>query len=103
MSAAPPEPKRATESDVDAVIEKIDAALPKVYQRVEESKKAGRSPSGNFSREAVQRTREAFAEMGEDSLLTGSGEDIRLRDDLATPAAGNRRPKQKLYYRRPSA
>lgn len=80
MSAAPPA-KRPTESDVDAVIEKIDAALPKIYQRVEESKRTGQSPSDGFSREKIEQARQAFSEMREDSLLTRSGMDIQMDDE----------------------
>jgi hypothetical protein len=116
VSAAPPA-KRPTESDVDAVIEKIDAVLPKIYQQAEDAKKAGTTPSGGFSREKLARTRQAFTEMQEDSLLTQSGEDIRLNgeDAEAKPPlkskvggkvggkVGVRHPaspaRHKLYYR----
>ena len=99
--------KSATESDVDAVIEKIDAALPMVYQRAEESVRLGRSPSGVFSRAEAEKTRLAFTAMGEDSILTRSGEDIRMGAADAPallPMRTSARPKSsppghRLFYR----
>lgn len=84
MSAAQPQPK-PTESDVDRVIEKIDAALPKIERRAADSKRAGKSPSAAFSPAAFLRAQEEFAAMSEDNLLTKSGEDIRMDEEQTKP------------------
>lgn len=90
MGSTPPPPPKPTvsivklakaEEAVDRVIERIDQALPKIIQQAEESRVAGRPPSDRFSIREIERTRQAFEQMSEDSLLTRSGEDIQLDDE----------------------
>jgi len=104
---AAPDPKRATESDLDAVLAKIDQDLARVHEKVKADKRKAESeriekvnghdpqptkrlpappperkrrptPTRYFSPDKIKRTRQAFRQLSEDSLLTESGDDIKL-------------------------
>lgn len=77
MTAAAPQPPKpkATESDLDAIIAKIDQALPKIHAL---AKSTDTPPTGGFKSDKIEKTKRAFQEMSGDSLLTGSGEDVRV-------------------------
>lgn len=74
--------KPADETEFDEVCERIDAALPQVRARSH----ANTPPTG-FHPKVIKRTQQAFAEMQEDSVLTSSGEDIRITDEEIEAAA----------------
>ncbi len=88
-----PEAPVTTDSEraLDEVLSKIDAALPKIHakaraatQRLEPAVNgAGRrskspTPTKGFSPKQFKRTQAKFQAMSEESLLTNSGDDIRL-------------------------
>ena len=74
------------DADIDSVIEKIDAVLPLLHRK---AVKRGDTPTSGFRPENIRRTQRRFVDLSADSLLTRSGQDIRLED--ATPAHGQYR------------
>jgi len=68
--------EKVTESDIDAVIEKIDQALPRVHALA--NRQVDTPPTGGFSADKIEQTKRAFQEMSDDTLLTRSGEDVRV-------------------------
>ena len=93
MSAKPKPP--SSDSDVDAVLEKIDACLPVIERRAEAVRRGdshtGDTPPSGFHPRNIKKTQMAFQAMSDDSLLTGSGEDIKVPDpeettDIELPA-----------------
>jgi hypothetical protein len=106
MSAMPePAPKPASESDVDAVLEKIDACLPKIHKRAAEAAKNGDTPTDGFSPAKIKQTKMAFQAMSEDKLLSDSNE--KMLDEMekeAQRAAEERRKDEaveRLYGKKP--
>lgn len=66
MSAASASaPRKPDESELDAVIEKIDAALPKIHERAKSARLCGKPPTGAFRLANLRKTQAAFSELVE--------------------------------------
>ncbi len=93
MSATPnPPPRPPSESEVDAVLDKIDRCIPRILKRAEDAKHSGDTPVGGFSPAKIKRTQQAFQAMSKDALLSCSGDDITVKpEDEDTAARGNPR------------
>jgi hypothetical protein len=98
--------KPVSESDVDAVLDKIDQCLPKIHKRAQDAKIAGiDSPStARFAPADMKKTRQAFQVMSEDKLLSGSGEDIKAPpeepEEHKKAAAKNGVSAKRLFFRK---
>lgn len=65
MSASASTPRKPDESELDAVIEKIDAALPKIHERAKSAKLCGKPATGAFRLANLRKTQAAFSELVE--------------------------------------
>lgn len=80
-TAKTPEPDKGAE--FDEVEAKIDKCLDEIHKKVEaDGKGVGRadSPTRGFRPDLVKKTQQAFQAMSEDSILTDSHEDVRLKE-----------------------
>lgn len=104
MSAAAAPLPKPTESDVDEVIQKIDAALPKIHQRAENAKQSGKTPSDSFSTANFAETKAKFVELAEDQpKLDETNHDAPAPKPAKverTPVAACRKAKPGLKFRR---
>lgn len=70
--------------DLDAVLGKINKGLDKIHKRSREVSSEGRAPTTTaFQPAKLKKTRMAFQALSEDSLLTDSGEDIKVKQQAA--------------------
>jgi hypothetical protein len=96
-----PQPKPVSEFDVDAVLDKIDACLPKIHKRAQDAKGMGNSPStARFAPADLKKTRQAFQVMSEDKLLSGSGDDIKAPAEEPKKAASKNGTTKRLFFRK---
>jgi hypothetical protein len=86
------------EEALDAVIEKIDRVLPLIHARVSDIR-SGRTPTSGFKLSNIRRTKAVFEGIADDSLLTDSKEDIRLKRDTDVDEAVRSRPHESRIIR----